>query len=143
MIVAMILVCNALHLPVNVADLDQGIVGQVIIVPEVGYGGGKHVGAMSDYDYMMASKLNYITQPFYAMAISFVKVSIGFFLLRVAVVPFYRRTLIAIMVFVGIYTVVSLVVSLCILPVMSKSLKFFQRVSSVNARTWPPDGTNL
>lgn len=46
---------------------------------------------------MNAFKLNFISQPIYLFAICLVKLSIGFFLLRIAVKPFYRRLIIGIM----------------------------------------------
>lgn len=42
-------------------------------------------------------KLNFISQPIYLLAICFVKISVGFFLLRIAVRPFFRRLIIGIM----------------------------------------------
>jgi tellurite resistance protein TehA-like permease len=42
-------------------------------------------------------KLNFVSQPLYLFAICFVKLSIGFFLLRIAVHRFYRRLIIGIM----------------------------------------------
>jgi hypothetical protein len=42
-------------------------------------------------------KLNFITQPIYLFATCFLKLSIGFFLLRIAVKAFYKRLIIGIM----------------------------------------------
>ncbi|KAF2651780.1 hypothetical protein K491DRAFT_606198 [Lophiostoma macrostomum CBS 122681] len=89
MAIAMCLVCNT---------------GQAVIIPEVSFGAGRHKGTIPDKDFQTAFMLNVVTQPLYVFAICFVKVSIGFFLLRVAVTPFYRRTIISIMVLVGAYT---------------------------------------
>jgi hypothetical protein len=42
-------------------------------------------------------KLNFVTQPMYLWAICLTKISVGFFLLRIANRPFYRRLIISIM----------------------------------------------
>lgn len=42
-------------------------------------------------------KLNFITQPIYLAGICMVKISVGFFLLRIAVRPMFRRLIISIM----------------------------------------------
>ena len=42
-------------------------------------------------------KLNFITQPMYLWGICFVKISIGFFLLRIASTKFYSRLISGIM----------------------------------------------
>lgn len=52
----------------------------------------------------MGYKLNFITQPIYLIEICVVKLSVGFFLLRIATTSFYRRTIQAIMYFMGFYT---------------------------------------
>lgn len=80
------------------------VIGQGIIVQQVNYGAGRHWYDISEDDWAMAIKLNFITQPFYVWARCFVKLSIGAFLLRVAVLPLHRRTIIGIMSFIGLYT---------------------------------------
>jgi hypothetical protein len=42
-------------------------------------------------------KLNFLSQPVYLFAICFLKLSVGFFLLRIAVKPVYKRIIIGIM----------------------------------------------
>lgn len=71
--------------------------GQGLIIPEVRYGAGKHIEYIDPADFGNGLKLNFITQPLYLFAICFVKLSVGFFLLRIAVEPFYRRLIISIM----------------------------------------------
>lgn len=80
------------------------VVGQIIIVPEVYYGAGRHIEYIDPVSFSKAFKLNFITQPLYLFAIALVKLAIGFFLLRIAVQKFYRRIIIGIMVFMSVYT---------------------------------------
>lgn len=54
-----------------------------------------------------AFKLYFLIQPFYLIAPSLVKVSVGFFLLRIAAAPVYKRIIIGIMTFMCLYTVAS------------------------------------
>ncbi|KAH6638847.1 hypothetical protein C7974DRAFT_304331 [Boeremia exigua] len=89
---------------VMIAAMALCVAGQVIIVPEVYYGAGRHVGDIDPEDFAIGYKLNFITQPIYLFAICLVKISVGFFLLRIAVHTFYRRIIIGIMVFMGFYT---------------------------------------
>ncbi|KAH7127010.1 hypothetical protein B0J11DRAFT_291617 [Dendryphion nanum] len=80
------------------------IAGQIIIIPEVRMGAGRHIQYIDPLDFQKAFKLNFITQPIYLIAICIVKESVGFFLLRLAVIPIYRKIIIGIMVFMGLYT---------------------------------------
>lgn len=80
------------------------IAGQGLIIPEVQYGAGRHLNHIKPEHISLGLKLNFITQPLYLWGICFVKQSIGFFLLRIASTPFYRRTIISIMVFMLLYT---------------------------------------
>jgi len=75
----------------------QCITGQGIIIPEVYYGAGRHIEYIDPIDFGKGTKLNFITQPLYLFAICFVKLSVGFFLLRIAVEKFYRNIIISIM----------------------------------------------
>lgn len=98
----------------------QCIAGQIIIIPEVYLGAGRHIEYIEPANFSESFKLNFITQPIYLWAIALVKIAVGFFLLRIAVRPFYRRLIIGIMgmssvdvacypmlmysVFMGLYT---------------------------------------
>lgn len=75
----------------------QCIAGQCIIIPQVYYGAGRHIEYIELPDFQTSFKLNFITQPLYLFAICLAKISVGFFLLRIAVQPFYRRLIIGIM----------------------------------------------
>jgi hypothetical protein len=75
----------------------QCIAGQCIIIPQVYYGAGRHIEYIEIPDFQTSFKLNFVTQPLYLFAICLTKISVGFFLLRIAVQPFYRRLIISIM----------------------------------------------
>ncbi|KAL5113697.1 hypothetical protein ACEQ8H_008426 [Pleosporales sp. CAS-2024a] len=80
------------------------ITGQCIIIPEVYYGAGRHIEYIELHDFQTSFKLNFVTQPLYLWAISLAKLSVGFFLLRIAVQPLYRKVIIGIMCFMTFYT---------------------------------------
>ncbi|OCL11955.1 hypothetical protein AOQ84DRAFT_313007 [Glonium stellatum] len=82
------------------------IAGQGVIIPEVRNGAGKHITHIPPGSIMKGLKYNFITQPIFLWAICMVKMSVGFFLLRVAATPFFRRAITSIMVFMGVYTLV-------------------------------------
>jgi hypothetical protein len=73
------------------------VAGQVVIIPEVHYGAGKHINYIPPASLAKGVMYNFITQPIYVCAISIVKISIGFFLLRVAATPFFRRAILSVM----------------------------------------------
>jgi hypothetical protein len=75
----------------------QCIAGQCIIVPEVYYGAGRHIEYIEMEHFKTSFRLNFVTQPMYLFAICLTKISVGLFLLRIAVRPFYRRLVIGIM----------------------------------------------
>jgi hypothetical protein len=75
----------------------QCVIGQGIIIPEVHFGAGRHKPFIDEADFANGFKLNFISQPFYLFAICLVKISVGFFLLRVAVRKLYRQIIIGIM----------------------------------------------
>lgn len=110
MITAMVLVCtrSIISCPRGRSALltrRQCIVGQIIVIPEVYLGAGRHKEHIDPIDFANGYKLNFITQPIYLFAICLVKISVGFFLLRVAVAAVYRRIIIGIMIFMGFYTI--------------------------------------
>ncbi|KAH7349086.1 hypothetical protein BKA66DRAFT_477026 [Pyrenochaeta sp. MPI-SDFR-AT-0127] len=80
------------------------VAGQIVIIPQVRLGAGKHLDQIPPDEFQQAFKLNFVTQPLYLFAIMLIKESIGFFLLRIAITPFYRRTIISVMVFMAVYT---------------------------------------
>ncbi|KAF1928177.1 uncharacterized protein M421DRAFT_391775 [Didymella exigua CBS 183.55] len=80
------------------------IAGQIVIIPQVYYGAGRHIQYIEPHEFAMGYKFNFITQPIYVVAIALVKISVGFFLLRIAVRAVYRRIIIGIMTFMAVYT---------------------------------------
>jgi hypothetical protein len=85
-------------------NIPQCVIGQVMIIPEVYYGAGRHIQYIDPDHFATGYKLNFITQPIYLFAIGLVKISVGLFLLRIAVRPLYRRIIIGIMAFMAFYT---------------------------------------
>jgi hypothetical protein len=75
----------------------QCIAGQCIIIPQVYYGAGRHIEYIQPEHFKKSFQLNFITQPLYLVAICLTKLSVGFFLLRIAVRPFYKRLIAGIM----------------------------------------------
>ncbi|KAF2852350.1 hypothetical protein T440DRAFT_526926 [Plenodomus tracheiphilus IPT5] len=93
------------YVMVSAMALSQCVTGQCVVIPQVYYGAGRHIEYIEPSDFSMAFKLNFISQPLYLFAIALVKISVGFFLLRIAVQAFYRRAIISIMIFMGVYTI--------------------------------------
>lgn len=94
----MVLVCLLTHLSRTITNgWKKCIAGQCVIIPQVHYGAGRHIEYIDPKDFSQAMKLNFISQPIYLFAICFVKISVGFFLLRIAVRPFFRRLITGIM----------------------------------------------
>ncbi len=72
----------------------------MVIIPEVGYGAGRHKEYISRPDYIVQGlHLNFITQPLCLVAMLFTKVSVGVFLLRLTPSAAYRRVIWGIMIF--------------------------------------------
>lgn len=79
----------------------------MVIIPEVAYGGGRHAAyIVKESDRVNGLRLNFITQPLYLFSITFVKVSIGLFLLRFAPGKGYRRFIWGIQAFMAVYTII-------------------------------------
>lgn len=84
------------------------LIGFGIIIPEVKYGAGRHMYHIllnpGPQGLILALKLNFVTQFTYVFALTFVKISIGLFLLRLAPSGVYRRLIWCILGFVAFYT---------------------------------------
>ena len=89
------------------------IAGFCIVIPEVQYGAGRHYAYLQPARASLGLKLNFITQPIYLWAITVVKVSIAFFLLRIAPSKSYRRFLYGSIVFLIVYTFACFLTILC------------------------------
>ncbi len=77
------------------------IVGQALVIAQVHYGAGRHVGDLSGDDYITGKKFNFISQPVILVAIGVVKGSVGASLLRIAATKFYRNIIIAVLALVS------------------------------------------
>ncbi|KAF2030070.1 hypothetical protein EK21DRAFT_66580 [Setomelanomma holmii] len=88
-----------------IRNVGWDVSSQCVVIPSVYYGAGKHVEYIDPVDFVKAFRLNFITQPIYLFAICLVKLSVGLFLLRIAVKPFYKRLIISIMSFMAFYTI--------------------------------------
>lgn len=69
------------------------IVGMAVVIAEVRYGAGRHIGDISPDTAEKGLLLNLITQLIYLWGICFAKMSIGTSLLRIASTKFWKRTI--------------------------------------------------
>lgn len=76
------------------------------IIGQVQYGAGRHAAYLDPAVNTMGLKWNFAGQVIYMWAIPAVKISVGFFLLRIAPNKTYRRILQGVMVFTIAYTFV-------------------------------------
>lgn len=81
------------------------IAGEGVIISSLTHGAGKHLGDILPEALPKGMKMNFISQPIFLIAICVVKLAVGSTLLRIANTKFYRRLIIGIMVFMGVYTV--------------------------------------
>ncbi|KAK4156771.1 decarboxylase [Chaetomidium leptoderma] len=80
--------------------------GLVVIIGQVLYGAGRHAAYLDPQVNSMGLKYNFAGQAIYMWALPAVKMSVGFFLLRIAPNKTYRRILQGVMVFTVAYTMV-------------------------------------
>lgn len=84
----------------------------MIIILEVYYGAGRHIAYIPHpSDVVNGLRLNFITQPIYIFAITFVKVSIGLFLLRLTPKERFKRFIWVVQAFMAIYNTVGFVIT--------------------------------
>ncbi|KAI0377228.1 hypothetical protein F5Y04DRAFT_190433 [Hypomontagnella monticulosa] len=91
---------------VMLAAMLLSLVGLGIVIAEVQYGAGRHAAYLDPEVNKLGLKLNFISQPIYLWAIPLVKVSVGFFLMRISPTIYYTRIIQGVMVFLMIYTFV-------------------------------------
>ena len=77
---------------------------QGVVIGQVIYGGGRHIGDVDPAIFMTGMKLNFITQPMYLFNICIVKLSVGASLLRIASTKFYKTLILSVMGFMAFYT---------------------------------------
>lgn len=75
-----------------------------IVIAQVHYGAGRHAAYLDPEVNKFGLKLNFISQPIYLWAIPLVKVSVGFFLMRISPSVYYTRIIQGVMVFLMSYT---------------------------------------
>ncbi|GME32382.1 putative integral membrane family protein [Neofusicoccum parvum] len=81
------------------------LVGMVIVILEVQYGGGRHRQYIDPSVFSKGMYLNFLTQPIYLFISMFVKESVGFFLLRITGAGKYKILIMSIMTILAVYTV--------------------------------------
>ncbi|KAI1846173.1 hypothetical protein JX265_010551 [Neoarthrinium moseri] len=87
-----------------IASMILSITGFGIVVGQVMYGAGRHAAYLDPEVNKYGLMLNFVSQPIYLWAIPLVKLSVGFFLLRIAPNKLYRRILQGTMIFLMAYT---------------------------------------
>jgi hypothetical protein len=96
------------------------VVEFIVIIFEVGYGGGRHVQYIDPPSNVVKGlHLNFVTQPLCLIGLCLTKVSVGFFLLRLTPSPNFRRFIIGTIIF----TILSATGNFC---------KFLCRMSSLS-----------
>ena len=78
------------------------ISGEGVVWGSVVNRAGRHLGDIPLRNLGTGLKLNFISQALYLTAICLVKLTVGAMLLRIASVPFYKRLVVCLMVFVGL-----------------------------------------
>nr|ALM31974.1 decarboxylase_GME4319 [Daldinia eschscholzii IFB-TL01] len=91
---------------VMLAAMLLSLIGMGIVIAEVHYGAGRHAAYLDPEVNRFGLKLNFVSQPIYLWAIPMVKVSVGFFLIRISPSIFYKRVLQGVMIFLMAYTFV-------------------------------------
>ncbi|KAI8960345.1 hypothetical protein F5Y11DRAFT_330303 [Daldinia sp. FL1419] len=91
---------------VMIVGMLLSLVGMGIVIAQVHYGAGRHAAYLDPEVNRLGLKLNFISQPIYLWAIPIVKVSVGFFLIRISPSVYYKRILQGVMTFLMAYTFV-------------------------------------
>ncbi|KAI1385399.1 uncharacterized protein F4822DRAFT_432250 [Hypoxylon trugodes] len=91
---------------VMLAAMLLSLTGMGIVIAQVQYGAGRHAVYLDPEVNRFGLKLNFISQPIYLWAIPMVKVSVGFFLIRISPSVYYKRILQGVMTFLIAYTFV-------------------------------------
>lgn len=92
------------------AALVMSLAGEGLVIAEVHYGGGRHVGDVLPDDYQKGMKINVLSEPVYVVAIATVKLSVGSMLLRIAGHTSYRYLIITVMAIMGTWAISSVFV---------------------------------
>ncbi|KAI1763533.1 hypothetical protein GGR53DRAFT_531481 [Hypoxylon sp. FL1150] len=89
---------------VMIAAMLLSLGGMGVVIASVRYGAGRHAAYLNPDVNRLGLKLNFVSQPIYLWAIPLVKVSVGFFLMRIAPSVYYKRILQGVMTFLMAYT---------------------------------------
>ncbi|KAI1136431.1 hypothetical protein F5Y05DRAFT_108158 [Hypoxylon sp. FL0543] len=89
---------------VMLAAMLLSLVGMGIVIAQVQYGAGRHAAYLDPEVNRTGLKLNFISQPIYLWAIPMVKMSVGFFLIRISPSVVYKRIIQGVMIFLMAYT---------------------------------------
>lgn len=89
-----------------IAAMALSLGGMGVVIASVEYGAGRHAAYLDADVNRLGLKLNFVSQPIYLWAIPLVKVSVGFFLMRIAPSIYYKRILQGVMTFLMAYTFV-------------------------------------
>ncbi|XXH01288.1 hypothetical protein Hte_007644 [Hypoxylon texense] len=103
---ALVVVCARLFDYVMIGAMTLSLAGMGVVIASVQYGAGRHAAYLDPDVNRLGLKLNFVTQPIYLWAIPMVKVSVGFFLMRISPTIYYRRILQGVMIFLMAYTFV-------------------------------------
>lgn len=76
-----------------IATLAVSLVGMGLIIGQVHYGAGRHMGDVPPETAKKGLELNLVSQLIYLWGICFAKMSIGATLLRIASTRFWKRTI--------------------------------------------------
>lgn len=86
-------------IPTNACKLVL-VVEMIVIIPEVGYGAGRHAQYIQPSSNIVEGlHLNFVTQPLCLIALCLTKVSVGLFLLRLTPSPRYGKFILGTIIF--------------------------------------------
>ncbi|KUJ20502.1 uncharacterized protein LY89DRAFT_682224 [Mollisia scopiformis] len=86
------------------------LIAEALTIADVNYGAGRHEVYLTDAAKLSYGLyLNFISQPFFLVAVVLVKVSVGLFLLRLTPSQFFHRFIWCMIGFMAMYTTVSLI----------------------------------
>lgn len=91
------------------------LAGEGIVLVEVHYGAGRHLGDISTENFVAGMHMNVISQVIYVVAVATVKLSVGASLLRLAGHTAWRYLIVAVMIIMGLWALSSVFVSFFLL----------------------------
>lgn len=86
------------------------LISEALTIADVSYGAGRHAAYLTDVSkHSYGLYLNFISQPFFLVAVILVKVSVGLFLLRLTPSQFFHRFIWSMIGFMAMYSTVALI----------------------------------